>query len=254
MNSTASTEGKTEVSDQKKKKKRRLLLLLLLLVSGCGITWFFMEGGGMIIFGMPKEGSIDYDVSYPDIDEKNDMMAAGLPDQAVYRFKGNKTVTHLSGMMGLIAMDYIADETTKTAIQTLVLFQNKYVAYLDEPLVKKVNSGYVKEVKLVPGEKKKIAGFNCLKAVALLESGKEVDVWYTKEIGTPGTNWSNPYYKIDGVLIEFEIEKYGITMKLTAKSFSKDKVKDEDFTVPSDYKKMPIEEIENIIKTLNPVK
>ncbi len=239
-------------TDKKKKKKRSIIFLTLFLCILIPSLMFLFKD--KIGFGKMKEGVIEYEVTYPEIDSENNMMAAGLPDDAKYYFKDKKSKTSLSGMMGLIEIGYIADETTKTALQSLVLFQNKYVAELDEAGVLKINSGFVKEIHLVDGEKKKIANYNCKKARAILSNGKEIDIWYTKELGSPGTNWSNPYSKLDGVLMEFEIEKYGIVMRLVATKVVSEGVSDEEFTVPSDYKKMPIEEIENIMKTLNPVK
>jgi GLPGLI family protein len=197
---------------------------------------------------------VEYQVTYPDIDSENNMMAAGLPDKAVFKFKDEKSMTHLSAMMGLVTIDYIADRKENSAKQSLVLFNNKYVANLNEAAVNKLNAGFLKELKLVPGETKMIAGYKCEKAKAILENGKEVDVYYTRDLGGDEINFGNPYHEIKGVLMEFEIERYGISMKLQATKVAKEGVEEKDFTVPQDFKKMPIEELENILKTLNPIK
>lgn len=245
-------ESKGQDQDKKKKKKKRVFFVLLLCGIGtAALLYIFRDQIPML--GKRTEGIVEYEVSYPGIEEGN-MMAAGLPDEAKYYFKDKKTATALSGMMGMFEIGFIADEENKTAKQSLLIFTNKYVAELSEEGVQKMNSGFIKNVELVDGEKKKIADYNCKKAKAILENGKEIDIWYTTELGGPGVNWSNPYTKVLGVLMEFEIEKYGITMKLVAKKITKDPVPDEVFTVPDDYKKMPIEELENIMKTLNPVK
>ncbi|MCC7303453.1 MAG: hypothetical protein IT233_12510 [Bacteroidia bacterium] len=245
-------ESQHQDPDKKKKRKKRFFFFFLLAGIGIGLLLYFFRDQ-IPMLGHKKEGVVEYDVTYPDIEEGN-MMAAGLPDEAKYYFKGNKTITSLSGMMGMIEIGFITDEETKTAKQSLVVFTNKYVAELNEGGVNKMNAGFVKEIQLVEGETKKIADLKCNKAKAILENGKEIDIWYTTEIGNPGVNWSNPYSQIKGVLMEFEIEKYGIAMKLVAKKVLKDPVPDEQFSVPGDYKKMPIEELENIMKTLNPVK
>lgn len=247
---TADIKGTDQ--EKKKKKKKRLFFIILLAAIGTG-TLLYIFRDKIPMLGNAKEGIVEYEVSYPGIEEGN-MMAAGLPDEAKYYFKDRKTATELSGMMGMFQIGFIADEEKKTAKQSLLVFTNKYVAELSEDGVGKMNAGFVKSIELVDGEKKKIAEYNCKKAKATLENGKEIDIWYTTELGMPGVNWSNPYVKVPGALMEFEIEKYGITMKLVAKKVTRDAVPDEMFDVPSDYKKMPIEELENIMKTLNPVK
>jgi hypothetical protein len=102
---------------------------------------------------------------------------------------------------------------------------------------------------------KEIAGFKCKEAKVKLVGGEEVKVFYTNDIGINHPNWSNPYNKIDGVLMDFQMERYGIVMHLIAKSVLAQKVEDEAFQVPADsteYKKIIFSELEKILQELNP--
>src|SRR3989337_2448595 len=93
--------------EAKKKKKRKIVFLTLFvcILIPC-LLFFFKDKIGI---GKMEEGIVEYDVFYPGIDAENNMMAAGLPDDAKYYFKDKKTLTQLSGMMGLIEIGYIAD-------------------------------------------------------------------------------------------------------------------------------------------------
>ena len=85
--------------------------------------------------------------------------------------------------------------------------------------------------------------------------GKEAKVYYTNEIGITNPNWSNPYSKIDGVLMDFQMERYGVAMHLKAKSVLAQKIDDVTFQLPADsveYKKIVFSELEKILQDLNP--
>src|SRR5688572_862652 len=98
------------------------------------VLWKCCPGG----LGKKTEGTVIYDVTYPYIEDGN-IMAAGLPKEAKYVFKKEKTLTDITGMMGFVQVRYIADNTKKTVTQTLDLFQKYHMSELDEAGVKKMN-------------------------------------------------------------------------------------------------------------------
>jgi GLPGLI family protein len=198
------------------------------------------------------EGTIEYDVTYPGIGADN-MMAAGLPDKATYKFKKESSITEFSGMMGLIRIAYIADGDKKSAHQTLNLIDQKYDSELNTAQINEVNKEFVKDAKPVSGSKE-IAGYKCKKAEITLSDGTKIEAWYTTDLGMENINWCNPYFQIKGVMMEFQMQKYNVTMKLVAKTVTKDAVNDADFTIPTDYKKITIKEQNKILEDLNPVK
>lgn len=213
------------------------------------ITFLNSCSGGLD--GKVVEGRIEYDVTYPGLDPNN-MMAAGLPDKATYKFKKLSSITEFSGMMGLIHISYISDGEKRTAKQTLNLIDKKYVSDLNFKQVQDVNKEFVKEIKLADGNKE-IAGHKCKKAMVTLNDGTTIEAWYTTEIGMDSINWCNPYTAIKGVMMEFQMVKYGVTMKLVAKSFTKEEIADIDFNVPADFKTIDIGEQNKILEDLNPV-
>lgn len=197
-----------------------------------------------------SEGVIEYDITYPKLDPNN-MMVAGLPNKAYLRFKDNNMANDMSGMMGLISITYIS-KADKTVAQTLTLINKKYVSDISPDDLKRINSAYLEKVE--PGENtQEIAGFKCKEAIVKLANGETIHVYYTDEIGISNPNWSNPYNAIQGVLMDFQMERYGVSMHLKAKQVLAQKVEENAFAVSDDHKKIPFDELEKILQELNPV-
>lgn len=236
-------------------RKRLLLILLIVLVGATAFLYFYKDGelfkkilGGKDI----KEGVIEYDITYPKLDPNN-MMVSGLPNKAYLRFKDNNTVNDMSGMMGLISITYIVKPSTKSVAQTLTLINKKYVSDISPDDMKHLNDSYLDKIEQGKNTQN-IAGFNCKEAIVSLKNGETIHVYYTNDIGIINPNWANPYSKIDGVLMEFEMERYGVAMHLKAKTVIAQKIEDNAFDVSaSDYKKIPFAELEKILMELNPV-
>lgn len=235
--------------------RKRLIFILLLILIGAGAFLYFYKGGELFkkILGGKNvsEGVIEYDITYPKLDPNN-MMVSGLPNKAYLRFKNNNTVNDMSGMMGLISITYIAKQD-KSVAQTLTLINKKYVSDISADDLNHLNDSYLDKIE--QGKNiQNIAGFNCKEAIVSLQNGETIHVYYTNDIGITNPNWSNPYSKIDGVLMEFEMERYGVAMHLKAMTVVAQKIEDNAFDVSeSDYKKIPFAELEKILQELNPV-
>ncbi len=235
--------------------RKRLIFALLLVLIGAGAFLYFYKDGELfrkILAGKNvSEGVIEYDITYPKLDPNN-MMVSGLPNKAYLRFKNNNTVNDMSGMMGLINITYIARHD-KSVAQTLTLINKKYVSDISADDLTHLNDSYLDKIEQGKNTQN-IAGFNCKEAIVSLKNGETIHVYYTNDIGVTDPNWSNPYSKIDGVLMEFEMERYGVAMHLKAKAVVAQQVEDNAFDVSeSDYKKIPFNELEKILQELNPV-
>lgn len=235
-------------------KRAIYILLILLILIGTGSFFYFYKEGALfkkMIGGKAmKEGVIEYDVTYPKVDP-NSMMVSGLPSKAFLRFKNNNMVNDMSGMMGLISITYISNQTNKKVAQTLTLINKKYVSDISTEELNKMNDSFL--VGIEPGKNtQEIAGFKCKEAIVKLQNGETAHVYYTNDIGIANPNWSNPYSKIDGVLMDFQLERYGLAMHLKAKSVLAQQVEDTAFDIPEDHKKIPFAELEKILQELNP--
>jgi GLPGLI family protein len=232
--------------------RKKLILISILLLSGVG-AFFCLPGCGVLGGNGITEGVIEYDITYPKMDSNN-MMASGMPDKAYLRFKNNNMSNDMSAVMGLVSITYISNNDSNKVEQRLTLFGKKYASSIPADYLEKMNGSYLSSI-----EKGKttseIAGYKCKEAIVKLTSGEEIKVFYTNDIGIKSPNWSNPYATIDGVLMDFQMERYGVVMRLRATSVLAQKVEDEAFKVPADsteFKLISIEELGKILEELNP--
>lgn len=235
--------------------RRHWLKILIILLAGLLVFFYFYKGGETLkrVLGLKDitEGIIEYDITYPKLDP-NSMVISGMPDKAYLRFKNNMISNDMSGMMGLISITFTANPANKSVQQTLTLINKKYVADISAEDLKRMNETYL--AKIEKGKNtRKIAGYTCKEAIVTLKNNETIYVYYTKDIGITSPNWSNPYNKIDGVLMDFQIERYGITMHLKAKSVIDQNVDSRIFEITDDYKEIPFAELEKILQELNPV-
>jgi len=234
--------------------KKRLFFIFVLL-AGIVAFFYFYKGGELfkkMVGGKSlREGIIEYDISYPTL-TPGSMMVAGLPNKAYLRFKNNNTVNDLSGMMGLINITFISQAQKKKVTQTLNLINKKYVSEIAPEELSQLNNSYIEGI--LPGKNKmEIAGYSCSEAIVKLKNGQTIHVFYTKDIGIENPNWSNPYHKVEGVLMDFQMERYGLSMHLKAKQVLEQSVEDNIFSVDGKHKSIPFAEMEKILQELNPV-
>ena len=69
-------------------------------------------------------------------------------------------------------------------------------------------------------ETKQIAGFNCKKSIVHLPAtGESFAIYYTDEIDLRHPNSTNPYRKVRGVLMEFELNLLYLKMRFSAEKY-----------------------------------
>ena len=83
----------------------------------------------------------------------------------------------------------------------------------------------------------------------------DLELYYTSDISIKDPNWSLPFTGVEGVLMEYEMKRNGIIMKLTATSVKKTDVEDDVFSVPEEYEDVTIEfmeeELDKLFETFN---
>ncbi|MGQ0827062.1 MAG: hypothetical protein ACT4ON_01580 [Bacteroidota bacterium] len=220
------------------KKQFLFGLLGLLLLAGCKTT------DEKFI----SEGIIEYDAAV--IDQSNPM--AGLaPSKMSIKFKNNKSCAEMSAGMGLFSTSFISNPETKSLTQLVKLLNKKFSLVLNEAELKKENALYPFEI-ISTKETKLIAGYNCIKAHVKFkdDSAPEFDIYYTKELDIQNPNFANPFHMIDGVLMEYQMKKFGLEMKFTVKTVKKEFVEDTVFELPNDYKSITQQEMNDLFEGL----
>jgi hypothetical protein len=207
------------------------------------VTVISCEGG--IFMKNITEGTIEYKAVPVRKTNTSPML---LPDKMVVKFKDNFHAAELEAGMGFAKMKFISDPLKKQFI-TQVNLLDKFTSTLDQKALDTVCYYYPEYTVEESGETKDIAGYNCKKATLKFTDGSDpVEVWYTKDIGIKTPNWSNTYYKIDGVLMEYSLRKFGLELRFTATSVTEGTIAPEYFTVPAEYKKIENAELEKMFE------
>lgn len=196
--------------------------------------------------GAISEGVIVYDATPLD---PGHPFASYAPSKMTVKFKNNNFSAYMSAGMGALTTSFISDYEKKTFTQVVRLFTDNYFVLLNEDEIKKENAKFDIEIKPT-NETKMIAGYNCKKAIASVKGDEpvEYDIYYTTEIDLKNSNFSNPYFKLDGVLMEYRMQKFGLEMQFTATAVTKELVDDAVFEVPENCEQISLEVLEEKLK------
>lgn len=193
------------------------------------------------------EGVIEYDAKVVDEDHP---MAGLAPGKMTVRFKKNMFAAEMS-TMGVFTTTFIANPIKKQLIQLVKVFEIKQASIDDEKAIQAENETYklnFKETK----DTKEIAGYKCKKVIATMADDPSIqfDVYYTEELNVSAPNFSNPYAKIKGMLMEYRLKKFGLEMTFTAIGVKKEEVPDETFELPAYYKVISKQEMDDFFKSI----
>jgi hypothetical protein len=174
-------------------------------------------------------------------------MAMWAPDNMEVKFKDGMWVASLEAGMGAMRMDFISNPDKQQFI-SLVSFLGKFYSVMDKAEIDSTNY-YLPDYDVTyPGDKKLIAGYNCEKAVLTFkDKTPPMEVWFTKEFKITNPNWSNCYYKVDGVLMDYNLRKFGLELHFTATTVSEAQIDSSVFTVPADFKQKPNSDLEKMM-------
>lgn len=222
---------------------------ILVLISLCLSVLFILtscEGSSE----QSIEGSITYDVTFPYV--KNKVLLNVFPEEMTMTFKNEQTHSILQSLGGIVSTEFIANEKERTFSQYLKAFQERYSMELSEKQVFQYIAN-MPSMRLEPtGEKDSVAGFLCDKTIAHfnIDSVPPVILYHTKEIALNQPNWYTQYKDVDGVLLGYELEQYGMRMKLLAKEVKLEPISENRFIIDQEYMKINTERMEQVIDSL----
>lgn len=181
------------------------------------------------------EGVIVYEVTFPF--NQDDLLIHLFPGEMMMEFKQDKIHGRLKTVGNIVQTDFIVDNKSREFSQLLKAFEDRYVLSLDEKGVAQMLETMPK-MKLIPTEETdSLAGYLCRMTIAefTTDSVPSIELWHTNEIDIESPNWCNQFNGLDEVLLGYEIEEYGMRMRLRAKEVKYIEVSDEQFAVPSDH-------------------
>lgn len=221
-------------------KKRSVLFVLI------GVIW--AAGCKEVNEKFISEGEIEYSAKVVD---QNSSMASMAPNKMTVRFKSDKSCAEMSTGLGLFSTSFISDPSTKTVTQLVKILNKRFMLVLDEKSIEKENAIY--DYQFIPTkETKVISGYNCVKVHVIPNDKKNspFDIYYTDELNIKDPNFASPFKEIKGVLMEYQMKKFGLEMRFEAKLVKKELVEDKYFQIPSDYKAVSEKEMRKIFEDL----
>ncbi len=223
---------------------------LLLILSGLLLTTCFDPAGSTDSL---SEGIIDYRITYFDSPESNPIIST-LPNTLQLCFKKNNTKITLNGYLNFFGFSYLTMYKPRESYTILRIVDKNYVnqsefgkqAYGYEDL-----SRYI--VKYTE-RTKQILGYTCKEVIYIEPENKErrIHIYYTDEINIKNPNINNPFKKVDGVLLEFEVVLNGIKMRFEATNICGKQVADNEFVLPKKYSLVEDAELDHIIRGFLP--
>jgi GLPGLI family protein len=184
--------------------------LFALLVSGCKKH----EPPGLY-----DKGRIEYRITY--LENNSGQISTNLlPKKMKLEFSQDYSINVIEGFMGVFKLNNITHFRNKRC-STLLEVLNKNYFYLGKRGEEMCCFEDMSNMIIEPSdETRTIVGLECKKAVVRLgDTGESFDIYYTNDIKLTDPNISNPYKKIDGVLVEFQLSLSGLKMKFTAEKF-----------------------------------
>ncbi|HEU4716366.1 MAG TPA: hypothetical protein VFU15_00955 [Bacteroidia bacterium] len=192
-----------------------------------------------------KEGVIEFKAEAVGPKEHASMT---VPDKMTVKFKDNYSAAELEAGFGFARMKFISDPVKKQ-FYSQVVFVDKKQSVMDMDEIRKTNY-YFPDYDVIYGNgTREIAGYKCKNATLKFKDGSDpIEVWYTKDIAIKDPNWSNAYYKVDGVLMDYRLKKFGLELHFTATSVTDAKIDQSYFCVPPDFGKVRNAELEAMFK------
>ncbi|MDZ7740233.1 MAG: hypothetical protein U5Q03_00275 [Bacteroidota bacterium] len=193
----------------------------------------------------PFNGIITYKISFPDSDFDAQTMSM-LPKVATVMVKDNMMKTSIT--MGMGTQTSIVDGNTKTTVSLIDMMGQKYAVRTTEEENFEELEKYETSVEET-GETREIAGHDCKKVIVHVknketEDETDITVFYTDkyEIGNIYSDKAM-FEKINGLMLQYEIDTKGMKMVFTATDVKKKKVSDDEFEIPEGYTETTQEEL-----------
>lgn len=184
------------------------------------------------------EGIITFSISYDALPPEMADVVAMLPKEQIFYIKNHKSKFLQSSSMS----NTVVISDSKTTISTVLIdaMGQKYKMTIDTNEMTDVEGETDEDIKInYVNESKTIAGYDCKKAVVIMDGfDQEAIFYYTEEIAPLMLNGMEGLH-LKGLPLEYRISMDGMTMVMKATKVDKTAVPDSTFEIPDGYTEMP---------------
>lgn len=202
-------------------------------------------------FDRPEaEGKIYYELSFPFLE--GNILENVFPTEMVLSFNDDRMSGEIRSLGGIMKTSFITDNDERTIHQMLKNYSEYSYASFDEKGIRELLSKQ-------PGvrierttDSVTVAGYRCAVSTAyfLIDSVPPIQLYHTDEIDIEDPNWYTQFYEMDEVLLGYEVEQFGMRMKLLASRVVKSEVPESAFLVDSTYQLVSGEQLADQLRTL----
>ncbi|MEX1001881.1 MAG: hypothetical protein WDZ35_07190 [Crocinitomicaceae bacterium] len=213
-----------------------LLFSLIVILSSCGPDHI-------------PEGELNYDITYPHM-EVTGLMAAILPKEMTIIFKGTKMKTIISRGK-IFQTEVITDEKDNSIEMRLDFGDKKYFCELTKEEIEQLKNTQPDYTVTKTNESDSLFGVLAYKyEVSGTDSIQPGDAWFTEDLEVQKGAWFSAYKDVQGMPIIYDVERYGLLMRVEANSFIEREVKDKEFDRDPDLRKVDFKTYESEIQEL----
>lgn len=197
------------------------------------------------------QGEIVYALSYPQFGDDN-LIASMFPSEMSFKFKDNMTKSEMKTRMAVFSTTFVTDQSNKTLTHLVRVANKKSGLVLDSAEIMEQYAKKPDDMMITYTDSTKvIAGYTCKHARVDFRDkpDKGFDIFYTEEIVIDDPNWCSPFYEIKGVLMEAQVTKFNIDMKIEATKINAAEYDSEEFIVSTDFEPITSEEMADIFQS-----
>ena len=202
-------------------------------------------------FDRPEaEGRIYYELSFPFLE--GNILENVFPTEMVLSFKDDRMAGEIRSLGGIMKTSFITDNDAKTIQQMLKNYSDYSFANFDEDGIRNVLSQQPGVRIESTNDSAMVAGYKCAVSVAyfLIDSVPPIQLFHTDQIDIEEPNWYTQFHELNEVLLGYEVEQFGMRMKLLATQVIKCEVPEASFVVDKDYKEVSGEQLSSQLKSL----
>jgi hypothetical protein len=196
------------------------------------------------------EGVIYYDISFPFLD--GSMLQNVFPEEMTLWFKDDLVKGEIRSLGGIMKTSFIADNRRMKIDQMLKNYSDYSMTSFDAAGVSTLLADQP-GVRLEPtGDSVSVAGYRCAVTIAhfLIDSVPPIALYHTNQIDIRHPNWYTQFNELDEVLLGYEIEQFGMRMKLKARQVIKKELPDDLFLPEGKYTPISPEDFKHSVRSL----
>jgi len=221
-----------------------ILTLTLIIISGCAE---FRSKNRI------DEGTIKYSIDFAE-NKKFKFKSSLLPNRMTIKFRNSNTSNKIEGLLGNMNLTFINKVKNNNCI-ILVNLWGKKLYFQDSLTNRDIPNIYVGMPQITIEQTKEIVhykGYECKKAIAHYRDSLDCsfEILYTNDIDIVNPNINTPFESIDGVMLKFSIILQKHIMNISATAIMKDDISMTEFSVPTDYEKVPKRTIDDLISLM----